>query len=381
MTRFLVLACLLFLSFGCQFGQKAREIVHPAPKTQERGVWLSKNEMLRPRAELEALLDRFQAANLNAVYINIQLRGFIMYPESRILPQWAEMAEHDREIITWLVPAIQERGMRAEAWMEYGYYAYWTPDANVDESMGPILDAHPDLLSIDSRGNRYLHNVNWGDFYSLCPTNPKSHDILIDMMDEALVLHPFDGINLDRIRYATDNHCYCPHCQSLFKQETGIPLEVFEPGSDNAATFNQWRKEQLFRFMEKLSTRLRTNHPDKTITAAVMPPYLVDIKAQDWYHWLEQGWLDAAMPMMYLPNLTEETRRLRDRTGKDSMVIYGLDAERGQETLMRQLRELEELGVTGYAFWFSGAIEPMLEDIGREFFTEPIASPLGGPRR
>lgn len=381
MSRFLTLFVLLVLAAGCSHLPFGGDGAPQQERTQERGVWLSKNEMVKPRAELEALLDKFQAANLNAVYVNIQLRGFTTIAGSETLPQWPEMAAHDAEIISWLVPAIQERGMRAEAWMEYGFYAYWTPDATQDESMGPILDVHPELISIDARGNKYLHNVNWGDFYSLCPTNPKSHEVLIEIMDETMRLHPFDGLNLDRIRYATDDHCFCPHCQELFQKEMGAPLELFEQGSDDAARFNEWRKEQLHRFMEKLAERMRANHPGKPITAAVMPPYMVDEKAQDWYHWLEQGWLDAAMPMMYLPDLTAETRRLRERAGEEAMVVYGLDAERGQATLMRQLRELEEIGVTGYALWYSGAVEPMLEDIGREIFTEPIASPLGGPRR
>ncbi|MBX3728142.1 MAG: family 10 glycosylhydrolase [Candidatus Sumerlaeia bacterium] len=370
----LVLAACLILSCARAGG---RTDAGPAPR--ERGVWLSKNEMLLPRAELERLLDGFAEARLNVVYVNAQLRGFLMYPGSKHVPQWPEMAAHDPRIMDWLIPAIHARGMRAEAWMEYGFYAYWTPDATKDSSRGPILDKHPELVAIDSDGNQYLHNRNWGDFYSLCPSNPKSHAILIDLMDEVLALHNFDGINLDRIRWTSEHFCYNDHCKARFREHAGMDLVPFDNGTPEWETWNAWRKEQLNAFMRALSTRIRTNHPGKSLTAAVMPPYMIDEKAQDWPTWLREGTLDRAMPMMYVPDLTRETASLRRIVPASdlSRVVYGINTEQREEIVLRQLGQLAAMDdIAGFAIWFSGSVAPMLPAIAALPDTTFVETPV-----
>src|SRR4051812_24724140 len=137
--------------------------------------------MLLPRAEIAAKLDVLKAANFNLVLIDTYFRGFVAYPGSAILPQYPEF--HGDDVVGWMIEQAHARGMQAHLWMEYGFYSYFSKDAAIDLSMGPILDRDPDLLSVDFAGHKFIHRV-FGDFYSICPSNPKSHELLASIYVE-----------------------------------------------------------------------------------------------------------------------------------------------------------------------------------------------------
>src|SRR4051812_8341509 len=103
--------------------------------------------MALPREQLAAKLDAIEAANFNTLLIDAYAQGYVAYPDSKYLPQNPTFAGEDR--LQWLIDACHQRGLKADLWMEYGFYAYFTKDATADKSMGKLLDEHPDLLSVD----------------------------------------------------------------------------------------------------------------------------------------------------------------------------------------------------------------------------------------
>jgi uncharacterized lipoprotein YddW (UPF0748 family) len=347
------------------------------PRVEERGVWLTKNEMLQGRQSLRERLDRLRDAHFTTIYVHTQLRGFVMYPDSKILPQWKDIQAKDAALLHWLIPEIHSRGMRAEAWMEYGLYAYWTPDATKDPSRGPILDKHPDLVAIDAAGNEYLHNANWGDFYSFCPSNPETHQIMADLYVEVLSLYPFDGIHMDRIRFASADYCYCPHCKEKFKADTGFDLVPdFAPKSREAKAWDAWRKQQLHELAGRASKAIRTSFPNRAITAAVMPPYMIDEKGQDWTTWLKAGYLDAAVPMLYLKDITQADAWINKNVPSSLLVYYGLDATQDTQLAIDQAIQAREAGADGVGFWEANAIDPAMDELKNGVFAGPAVSPL-----
>jgi uncharacterized lipoprotein YddW (UPF0748 family) len=114
-------------------------------------------------------------------------------------------------------------------------------------TMGPLLDANPKLAAIDAKGNRYLHNKSLGDYYILCPSNPRSHEILAKLMTEAVTKYPADGLQLDRIRYPSADFCYCDYCREHFQRDTGQVLSNVIPKTDLAKQFLQWKRQQNLR--------------------------------------------------------------------------------------------------------------------------------------
>lgn len=370
-----IITLMILLLAGCA-GIPAKPEQAPELPRESRGVWLDKGQMLEGKESLLARLDRLQAAGFNTIYVATQVRGYAIYPGSKVLPQWDEAAAKVPDILDWLLPAIHQRGMRAEAWTEFGFYAYHTPDATKDPSRGPLLNAHPELTAIDRDGTPYLHNVQWGDFYSLCPSNPKSHEILSELYIEMLEKYDFDGINLDRIRYPEITFCYCDYCREHFKRDTGLALGSFAEGSEEQQAFIRWRKEQLTAFMKSLSSRLRRRFPRARLTSAVVPPGMMDGKGQDWPSWLAQGYLDAAMPMLYAADISGMVEEIQRRVPAEAWIFYGLDAGQGIETLSRQVLHLRAVGAPGFTVWYSGSVDPLLPAIQRDLLKAPAVSPL-----
>jgi uncharacterized lipoprotein YddW (UPF0748 family) len=352
------------------------------PELESRGVWLDKAQMLEGREDVLARLDRLKNAGLNTIYVAVQIRGAVMYPGSEILPQYDEARKRDPQVLEWLIPAIRERGLRVEAWTEFGFYAYWTPDAAADPSRGAILDRQPELAAIDRDGKDHLHNEKLGDFYALCPSNPESQEILLRLYLEMLGRYRFDGLNLDRIRYPDERFCYCAYCRERFRKDTGLDLRTAAETPDGASAIEEWRKAQLTRFMEHLSRRVRQRFPDVRITSAVVPPGMINEKGQDWPAWIERGYLDAAMPMLYEPDITDSVQWIRRRLGPDALIFVGLDAGQGLPRLTKQIEQLRTLGAPGVTIWYSGTIDPLLPELGAHLFSTPAVSPLyAGPRR
>lgn len=364
-------------------GAAARGWSEEAPTNglESRGVWLDKAQMLEDREQVLARLDRFQDAHLNTIYVAVQIRGAVMYPGSKILPQYEEARKRDPQVLDWLIPAIRERGLRVEAWTEFGFYTYWTPSAAADSSRGPILDQQPKLAAIDRDGKDYLHNEKLGDFYALCPSNPESQEILIRLYLEMLGRYRFDGLNLDRIRYPDGRFCYCAYCREHFRKDTGLDLETTTESTNEAGTLVRWRKEQLTRFMERLSRRVRERFPGVRITSAVVPPAMIDEKGQDWPVWIERGYLDAAMPMLYESDVTDSMQRIRKRLGADALIFTGVDAGQGLAALTKQIEQLRELRTPGVTIWYSGSVDPFLPQLREHLFSTPAASPLYAGRQ
>lgn len=337
-------------------------------RTEVRGVWLDKAEILEGREKLTARLDRLSSAGFTAVYVATQVRGFVTYAGSAILPQWKEQATADAEIMPWLVSAIHERAMKAQAWPEYGFYAYWTPDATKDPGRGPMLDRHPELTARMADGSLHLAQEKIGHFYSLCPSNPESHELLAALYMEMLDKFPFDGLNLDRVRYPDGRYCHCDYCQATFLKDTGTTLAVFDKGTTEAAALDRWRKDRTREFVKLISGKVRARFPGRLVTSCVVSPDLIDEKGQDWPSWVRAGHLDAIMPMIYGANITPALDFLRTTFPDGGPVEPGLSAETGWETFSRQVRQVRDAGWPGVTVWWAGSVDPMLPRIGAELF-------------
>jgi uncharacterized lipoprotein YddW (UPF0748 family) len=330
---------------------------HPA--NEIRGVWMAPKEMLLPRGQILRKLDQLKAANFNAVLIDAYFRGYVAWPGSGILPQYPEFKGEDP--IAFLIDACHQRGLQAHLWMEYGFYAYFTPDATKDKSMGKFLDDDEDLLSIDADGHKFVHR-SFGDFYSLCPSNPDSHDLLAKLCAEAVTRYPqIDGLNLDRIRYSGPDYCYCDYCKEHFRADSGIELKKFAPGSAEAEKFLQWKREQTAKAVQHIVKAVRDERADLAdlpITSYVVGPSEMNNMAQGWDLWANRGLLDAVAVSMYgadirpaLSRATEllhgDTRRLVAAISceqKTPVYVTNIEVSRGGHAIGQFTWHLGELG-------------------------------------
>jgi len=353
-------------------GKVITEFTHPA--VEARGIWLASRDMVLPKEELRRRLDDLEAANFNAVLIDTYFRGYVAYPGSEIVPQFPDFKGED--ILGWLIDEVRARGMRPEFWMEYGFYSYFTPDATKDKSMGPILDAHPELLSVDDAGARFIHR-SFGDFYSICPSNPKSHDILARTFAEAVRKYPaVMGVNLDRIRYAESNYCYCDYCRKHFQHDTGIALSKFQPGSAEAKKFLEWKRAQTVKAVETIAAAIRAARPGIAVTSYVVGPDEMDSKAQAWDLWMQKGLLDAVAVSMYGADIRPAAARAIELLGPNRRkLIAAISCGQEPAVYLSNIEISRSFGGLGQYTWHFGDVFDDIDGLKSGPYSQPATSP------
>lgn len=358
-------------------GKIITKFTHPA--VEARGIWLASRDMVLPKEELRRRLDDLKAANFNTVLIDTYFRGYVAYPGGEIVPQFPDFKGED--ILGWLIDEVRARGMRPEMWMEYGFYSYFTPDATKDKSMGPILDAHPELHSVDDAGARFTHR-SFGDFYSICPSNPKSHEILASIFAEAVSKYPaILGVNLDRIRYAESNYCYCEYCRQQFKRDTGIELAKFEPGSAEARKFLEWKRAQTVKAVETITAAVRSARPGIPITSYVVGPDEMDSKAQAWDLWMQKGLLDAVAVSMYGADIRPAATRAVELLGPArDKLIAAISCDQKHGVFLSNIEVSRTFGGLGQYTWHFGDVSDDIDGLKSGPYAQPASSALGKQR-
>ena len=181
--------------------------------------------------------------------------------------------------------------------------------------MGPVLEKHPELVSIDARGGKAIHR-SFGDFYSLCAANPKSHEILGQLMVEIVTKYPsIDGLHLDRIRFPEADFCFCDYCKEHFKADTGVELKPFANGSDEQRKWMEWRRQQTLAAMKHFEKVVHATKPGLPITAYVVGPDEMDARGQSWDLWAKEGVVYAVAVSMYGADIRPAAQQALARLG------------------------------------------------------------------
>ena len=336
---------------------------------ETRGIWVDKRQLLEGEEYIEDLFAKLKEANFNAVNLCTYFQGHVIYPDSEFLLQHPEYTEKD--YLDMAINLARKYDLEVYAWMEWGFYGYHAPDITKSDTLGPIFDKHPNWLSIDRHGNYFIRNPQWGDFVPMSPVNYDAQDFLIDIHVETIKKYPFDGIDLDRIRYGTGDFCFSDPVRILFLRDTGIDIREMEKGSAEEALFTEWKQAKLNFFVEKLATALRDTRPDIRITSAVAPPYRIDELGQDWPTWAEYGWVDGLSPMLYGRDIGDQAERAQDLVPENFAMLYGLSCDNEPEVLEQQIRKVRELGAKGVVLWYAGTVEKHLDHLKNTVFSEP----------
>jgi uncharacterized lipoprotein YddW (UPF0748 family) len=327
------------------------EFTHPAVET--RGVWLPGRDIFLPREQLLAKLDQLKTAGFNRVMISTQFRGGVLYPNSELLPQVADAKGED--LLKLLIDECHARGMSADAWMEYGFYAHFTPDKN-DKSMGKWLDADPSLLSVDKNGVGAIAR-SFGTFYSLDPSLPKARELLARLNVEVATKYNIDSINLDRIRFA-DWDRLSLEGRARFEKETGMKWAAFEPSSNEGKILSEWKRQQTLATVREITRAVRKARPGLPITSYVVPPEEKDNKSQSWDLWMKEDLLDAVAVSMYGQDIEksaeEALRLLGDKRGK---LVAAVNSEHPTADFLTNIERARQLGMMGQFTWYSGTTD------------------------
>src|SRR5690349_24702176 len=143
----------------------------PAPAGELRGVWITRFAY-SSRAQLEGIIDRAAAANMNAVFVQIRGEGDAYYhsthePWSKRLsgtlgrdPGW--------DPLQVAIDRAHMHGMELHAY--FNVFSAWTAASPVPAAEGPhqhALHDHPEWMAVDSTGASSDSEYRW-----FSPGNP-----------------------------------------------------------------------------------------------------------------------------------------------------------------------------------------------------------------
>ncbi len=189
-------------------------------------------------AQIDGLLDCLEAVEANVLYAPVVYYGEAFY-HSALLPH------RDFDSWAYLVPRAHARGIEVYAWV-YAAYLGWheQPSWNVRHEHSEVDD-------------------NWLDF-----SQPAARAFLADVVVEVVNGYRADGVLLDYIRWG-----YWWKKAGLSPDDVSLAVQVVYERLDGAVP----------------------------LTAAVSAERRESqARGQDWYNWLEGGYIDFVEPMAYV---------------------------------------------------------------------------------
>ncbi len=281
-----------------------------------RGVWIDAfGSGFKSRAEIDTLISRALTGRYNAIFPEVLAyqdtsasdNGHGAFWHSAIVP-WASVVTADFDPLAYLCAQAHANGIEVHAWLvTYRVSTSWPPAGNT------TITAHPEWIMVpqaDMGGGP----ARVDDKYVLDPGSPDVQDYVISIVRELVSDYEIDGVHFDYIRYTSKDAGY-PSDEDYDNSSLARYRRLTGYGGTPAPTDGDWSDFRR-RGIDELIRRCRAEIPSipenprqpLRLTAALFaagsaPADFADSSAyylhQNWKHWLEMGWLDAACPMNY----------------------------------------------------------------------------------
>jgi uncharacterized lipoprotein YddW (UPF0748 family) len=299
----------------------ASEAAAPRP----RALWVlaeGQQRVLDHPDRVPRLIEDAQRLGATDLFVQVYRGGRAWFDSTLAdpTPYRAVQRETGVDTLADLLHRAHIAGLRVHAWVNLLSLA-----TNRD---APLLDALGEqAVLVDRQGrslldypkfevpqpDRRYYRMGTPGLY-LDPATPGLAERLADTFAELIHRYPeLDGLHLDYVRYPDVlpfapgsrfgvglDFGYGAASRSRFARETGLEAP-FGGSIRNAERWDDWRRDKVTQLVQTIAQRARALHPQIVISAAVWTyadrGYLV--LGQDWRRWLEDGWLDVAVPMSY----------------------------------------------------------------------------------
>jgi len=356
----MITACLIILLFvsGFSFHAQAQNY----PKSEVRAAWITTAYGLDwPRArattadnrrkqqdELIDMLDKLKAANFNTVLFQVRTRGEVFYksalePMSSLLTGRVN-GDPGYDPLRFMVEECHKRGMECHAWMvtiPLGGRRHMS-------SLGrQAVTAKQPSLSLLYKGEYYLD-----------PSNQKTKEYLMKLVNEVLQNYDVDGVHFDYLRY--------PEYLRQFPDQRQFRREA------RGRSYEQWHRDNITEIVRYLYNGIKAQKAwVKVSTSPVGKSHdltryssaswnALETVSQDVQGWLGEGIQDQIYPMMYFngnnfyPFALDWEEQSNGRHVIPGLGIYFLDPKEGDwniEEIERQINFTRNQGLSGQAHY------------------------------
>ena len=306
-----------------------------APKHEIRAVWLttiygldwpsraatSPALMIAQQKELDDILDRLSEANFNTIFVQVRLRGDVIYrstlePMSRVFSGRMGVTP-GYDPLAYAIKACHKRGMECHAW-------FVTFPLGSDKTVRAL-----GKKSIVRKNPRIC--VKYKGEWLLNPSVPETADYLSLLVRELVSSYDIDGIHFDYIRYP--EHAKDFPDKTLHRKHGGQnPLE-------------DWRRANISRLVSRMYDEVKALKPWVQVSSSTLGKYnrieanphvgwtAFESVYQDPQLWVDEGKQDMLVPMMYY--LHDEFFPFVDNwveNANNRMIVPGLGIYRMEES-------------------------------------------------
>lgn len=295
-----------------------------ANRPELRAFWVDAfHPGIKSPPEVDKLIQDMQAANANAVIVQVRRRADAYYnqtieprsDELKKLPDYdplayliqkAHAANPPIEVHAWLVAMPVARPGELPTSPEHLYFKH-----------GPAATGEAMWLSSAANGSL----VSEGNYF-LDPGHPAAAQYFVDVVLNLVRHYDVDGIHLDYIRYSGAQWGYNPASVARYIKSTGA---TGTPAPGDPA-WQQWRRDQVTHLMRQVYLETIALKPGIKVSAATIAwgagptsaaewqksPTMAET-FQDWLGWLQEGILDLAFPMNYDRETNEQQKQWFDQ--------------------------------------------------------------------
>lgn len=285
--------------------------------------------------------------------------GTALY-ESEVLP-WVAPRGRDgsagerRDELDLCLRAARSTGVEVHVWRIN--WAMWrTPQERID---GFVRDGRVQLNPEGKPAPEAGQGSHW-----MCPSDPRNREIEKRAMLELVARDGVAGIHFDYMRFPGRQFCFCPRCRSLFEEQTGAkdvkcPEDVHGTGwHDKGPWVLAWanfRRSLITSLVKEISEEARRVKPGVKVSLASWASTWGALRdsGQDWFRWVENGWLDFICPMDYNPDTECVRRAVQQQVAfvQGKVPVYaGLGAFllQSPQELVAQIRASRASGASGF---------------------------------
>jgi len=249
---------------------------------ETRVLFAHTNNLVNPK-RIDMLVDLARRANMNVILA--QCTGQGVFWRSRVALPFQRPLSFDP--LGRLIEKAHAAGMEVQVTLDCFHVirpSYVVPGVVTD----PMLRFQTMVGLKPARGR-------------ICTHDPKYRQWFGSVVQELCRNYEIDGINLDTIRTGnggcTANVCLCSSCRRDYLKRYGAPLEKAK-----GKNFIQWQcagTSALVKLTRETMDRVRPGLRLSICAFVPQSPSHPAIQGQPAHEWVERGWLDFLLPMVY----------------------------------------------------------------------------------
>jgi uncharacterized lipoprotein YddW (UPF0748 family) len=306
-----------------------------------RGVWIDRFDysVTNATTSIRTLMTNAAAMGITDVMFQVRGQADAYYWNNNGLEPRKTGVTQTNDPLAIAIAEGHQRGIRVHAWMNAMPLWNATPNASggYDPAApaGHLVNTHPEWWIRNAAGEP-MPFASGGGYVIVNPARDDVQTHINSVVKAISGNYAVDGIHLDYIRLYNSNpgstnpleYPADPFTVSLFQQQFPGQTPTSHP-----ANFKAYMAGRITDLVRSIRETTKANRPGAQVTASVWRDGDIglDEYQQDWARWVDEGLLDAAMPMIYrtgfgdgsIPNTTVDSGDLYRNNVKEAMDRRG----------------------------------------------------------